>query len=383
MRPLEGLTIIEMAGLGPGPVCGMLLADMGADIILVERRNPPPDAIHLTAADVARYAICHRGKRSIAVDLKQADGVAIVERLLGRADGLIEGFRPGVMERLGLGPDVCLERRPSLVYGRVTGWGRDGPLSGAAGHDLNYIALSGALYHGGDAQSAPAAPPTLVGDVGGGALFLAVGMLAALLHVRGGGAGQVVDAAITDGSALSTALLYGLFEQHRWSRTRGSNLLDGGSHWYGCYECADGRYVTVAALEPAFYRQLLERLGLADDAAFAGQYDPEAWPEQRDRLAEVFRRKTRAEWCDLLEGSDACFAPVLDFAEAPEHPHNRARGTFVEVDGVRQPAPAPRFAATPSSAGRPPQHGADTDGVLEALGYSDREIADLWRREIL
>ncbi len=383
MRPLEGFTIVEMAGLGPGPVCGMLLADMGAEVILVERRDPPPDAIRLTAEDVARYAICHRGKQSIAIDLKQADGVAIVERLLSRADGLIEGFRPGVMERFGLGPDVCLERRPSLVYGRVTGWGQDGPLAGAAGHDLNYIALSGALHHGGDARSVPAALPTLVGDVGGGALFLAVGMLAALLHVRGGGPGQVVDAAITDGSALSTALLYGLFEQRRWSRERGTNLLDGGSHWYGCYECADGRYVTVAALEPAFYRQLLDRLGLADDPVFAGQYDPAAWPAQRARLAEVFRGRTRDEWCELLEGSDACFAPVLDFAEAPEHPHNRARGTFIDVDGVRQPGPAPRFGRTPAVAGRPPQHGADTAKVLRASGYGADEIAGLRRRQVI
>src|SRR5690606_9236882 len=268
--------------------------------------------------------------------LKKPGAAAAVLRLVEQADLLVEGFRPGVMERLGLGPEACHKVNPRLVYGRITGWGQDGPLAQAAGHDINYIALSGALFHGGHAACPPAAPPTLVGDLGGGAMMLAVGLLAALLHARETGQGQVIDAAICDGTALLTVLLYGLQQQGMWIDRRQANFLDGGAHWYDCYECADGNYVSVGALEPAFYRELVERCGLADDPLFEAQFDPSQWPEQKARFQALFRTRTRDEWCALLEGTDACFAPVLNLSEAPAHPHNAARGTFVEVEDVTQ-----------------------------------------------
>jgi alpha-methylacyl-CoA racemase len=376
MGPLAGKRIIEMGGIGPAPVCGMMLADMGAEVILIERKADPVNRTGML--ENANAKIMNRGKKSIAIDLKAQGAIDIMLRLLRDADGLIEAFRPGVMERLGLGPNACLDANPRLAYGRMTGWGQDGPLSQAAGHDINYVALSGALWYGGRADSPPTVPPTLVGDIAGGSMLLAVGMLAAMLNAQSTGKGQVVDAAISDGSAAATSLLYALFQNGQWSPQRQDNPLDGASHWYDTYETADGKYVSVGSIEPQFYALLLEKLGLADDPDFANQYDKQRWPELKRRFAELFRAKTRAEWCDLMEGTDICFAPVLDFDDAPEHPHNLARGTFTEVAGVKQPAPAPRFSETRSEiASPPPDLGQDTDSVLAAAGYSEAQLTNL------
>ena len=376
MGPLAGKRIIEMGGIGPAPVCGMMLADMGAEVILIERKADPVNRTGML--ENANAKIMNRGKKSIAIDLKAQGAIDIMLRLLRDADGLIEAFRPGVMERLGLGPNACLDANPRLAYGRMTGWGQDGPLSQAAGHDINYVALSGALWYGGRADSPPTVPPTLVGDIAGGSMLLAVGMLAAMLNAQSTGKGQVVDAAISDGSAAATSLLYALFQNGQWSPQRQDNPLDGASHWYDTYETGDGKYVSVGSIEPQFYALLLEKLGLADDPDFADQYDKQRWPELKRRFAELFRAKTRAEWCDLMEGTDICFAPVLDFDDAPEHPHNLARGTFTEVAGVKQPAPAPRFSETRSEiASAPPDLGQDTDSVLAAAGYSEAQLANL------
>ncbi len=382
MGPLAGTKVIEVGGIGPAPFCGMMLADMGADVVLIERK--PEEAGASQGADFSRFSIVHRGKKSIAMDLKQPGAAEAVLRLVRESDLLVEGFRPGVMERLGLGPEACHAVNPRLVYGRITGWGQSGPLAQAAGHDINYIALSGALFHGGHAEVPPAAPPTLVGDLGGGAMMLAAGLLAGLLHARKTGEGQVIDAAICDGTALLTVLLYGLQQQGMWIDKRQSNFLDGGAHWYDCYECADGHYVSVGALEPVFYRELLEKCGLADDADFEPQFDPGKWPAQKQKMAALFRSRTRDEWCELLEGSDACFAPVLNLSEAPAHPHNIARGNFVDVGDVTQPAPAPRFSATPGKSGsRPPATGEHTMAVLKAAGFSATEITRLRKQEII
>jgi alpha-methylacyl-CoA racemase len=376
MGPLAGKRIIEMGGIGPAPVCGMMLADMGAEVILIERKADPVNRTGML--ENANAKIMNRGKKSIAIDLKAQGAIDIMLRLLRDADGLIEAFRPGVMERLGLGPNACLDANPRLAYGRMTGWGQDGPLSQAAGHDINYVALSGALWYGGRADSPPTVPPTLVGDIAGGSMLLAVGMLAAMLNAQSTGKGQVVDAAISDGSAAATSLLYALFQNGQWSPQRQDNPLDGASHWYDTYETADGKYVSVGSIEPQFYALLLEKLGLADDPDFANQYDKQRWPELKRRFVELFRAKTRAEWCDLMEGTDICFAPVLDFDDAPEHPHNLARGTFTEVAGVKQPAPAPRFSETRSEiASPPPDLGQDTDSVLAAAGYSEAQLTNL------
>lgn len=366
--PLAGLRIIEIAGIGPAPFCGMLLADLGADVVVVDRREPNPENIALGAA-----AITNRGKRSIAVDLKSPEGVATVLDLVENADALIEGMRPGVMERLGLGPEVCLERNERLVYGRVTGWGQEGPLAHAAGHDLNYVGLSGALWYSGQPGEPPLPPPTLVGDIGGGALYLAVGVLAALTSARETGRGQVVDAAIVDGSAHMMNLLLSLKAGGRFVSARGESILDG-PHWYSTYRCADGRFVSVGALEPKFYRLLCEKLGLADDPDFANGYDVEAWPELRRRLAVLFAMRPSSEWCALLEGTDACFAPVLDPDEAAHHPHMAARGVYREIDGALQAAPAPRFSATPAADPGPiPRTGADTEAVLRDWLHAGRK----------
>ncbi len=382
MGPLEGKRIIEIGGLGPGPFCGMMLADMGAEVILVERREDAGTAPESAANST--YMTLNRGKKSIALDLKQADATDIVLRLVKDADGLIEGFRPGVMERLGLGPEVCLEANPGLVYGRITGWGQHGPLSQAAGHDLNYIALSGALHYGGRSDAPPSAPPTIVGDIGGGAMVLAIGMLGAMINAQSTGRGQVIDAAITDGSALETAIMYAMYEAGHWNGARQSNLLDGATHWYDCYECADGKYVSVGAIEPRFYALLLKKLGLEDDEDFARQYDADSWPGLKKRFVEIFKSRPRKDWCELLEGSDACFAPVLDFDEAPQHPHNMERGTFTSIAGVTQPAPAPRFSKTPSEiSGPPPSNGQDTDDVLRVAGYSDDDLAAFRERAVI
>jgi acetyl-CoA hydrolase len=357
--PLSELRVVEIAGIGPAPFCGMLLADMGAEVILVER---PPDSPG-DSLELSGHAFYKRGKRSIMLDLRTPQGVDTVLRLIETRDALIEGMRPGVMERLGLGPDVCLARNPRLVYGRMTGWGQEGPLARAAGHDINYIALSGALWYASPPGEPPIAPPTLVGDVGGGALYLAVGLLAGVMHARATGEGQVVDAAIVDGSAHMLNLMLSLKATGRMRMERGRSLLDG-PHWYGTYRCADGRFVAVGSLEPKFYRLLLQKLGLDDQPAFADGYDPERWPALRQRFAELFATRTRDEWCVVLEGTDACFAPVLDPEEAARHPHMVARGIYSTPNGMLAANPAPRFSRTPTMAGAVPERGQDTEAVL-------------------
>ena len=349
--PLSGLKIVEMVGIGPGPFCAMVLADLGADVVRVDRPRPPGGGAtaHVLPAD-PRFDLMARGRTTLELDLKQPGAVDDLLAVIDRADALLEGFRPGTMERLGLGPDVCLARNPRLVYGRMTGWGQDGPLSQAAGHDINYIALSGALHAIGPRDGKPTVPLNYVGDFGGGAMLLAVGMLAALLETKGSGCGQVVDAAMTDGSALLSTMMYGFAANGWWSNERGTNMLDGGAHFYDTYRCADGKHVSIGAIEPQFYATLRDRCGL-DDPVFDKQMDAALWPELKERLAALFLTRSRDDWCALLEGSDACFAPVLNWDEAPKHPHNRARETFIEVDGVRQPAPAPRFSRT--KPGRP------------------------------
>ncbi|MBO9695237.1 MAG: CoA transferase [Sphingopyxis sp.] len=357
--PLTGVRVLEIAGIGPGPFCGMLLADLGADVVIVDRTVPNSENLDIGAA-----AVTNRGKRSIAVDLKTAVGVETVLQLVEQSDALIEGMRPGVMERLGIGPDVCLARNPRLAYGRMTGWGQEGPLAQAAGHDLNYIALSGALWYSGQPGEPPISPPSVIGDVGGGALYLAVGLLAAVMNARATGEGQVVDAAIVDGSAHMMNLLLALKGAGQFVNERGASILDG-PHWYNSYRCADGQFVSVGSLEPKFYRLLRDKLGIGDDPDFANGYDPARWPELKARFAEMFARRTRAEWCELLEGSDACFAPVLDLDEAAGHPHMAARGVYRTVDGVLHAAPAPRFSATPSATPGPiARAGADREAIL-------------------
>jgi alpha-methylacyl-CoA racemase len=373
MGPLQGIRIVELAGIGPGPFCGMLLADLGAEVVLVDRKG---GALPFNAQP--KYDLTRRGKRSIAVDLKKPEAAEVVLRLVEKSDGLIEGFRPGVMERLGLAPEVCLARNPRLVYGRLTGWGQTGPLAQAAGHDINYVALSGILFHGGHRAAPPAIPPTVVGDIGGGSMFMAVGMLSGILSARATGKGQVIDTAITDSCALMSTLVQGLRAQRLWADRRQSNALDGGAYWYDCYECADGKWISVGALEPQFYQLLLAKCGLAGQGLEAAQFDLPRWPELRQRFAGLFRTRTRAEWCELLEGTDVCFAPVLDFAEAPAHPHNRARGAYVEIDGIAQPAPAPKFSGTPAEVRSPPAGiGAQSQELLEMAGYSAAEIEAL------
>jgi alpha-methylacyl-CoA racemase len=366
MGPLAGFTILEFASIGPGPFCAMMLADMGADVIRVDRKgaeNP------LATSASTRFNVMNRGRRSIALDLKQPADVEVALKLSARADALIEGLRPGVMERLGLGPDVCLARNPKLVYGRMTGWGQTGPLAHVAGHDLNYIALSGVLHAIGRHDEPPVPPLNLVGDFGGGGLLLAFGIVCALLAARQSGQGQVVDAAMVDGAAVLAASFYGMHAAQRWSNERERNLLDGGAHYYCCYECADRKYVAIGSLEPQFYALLLEKCGLSQDPAFQNQRDTTRWKELGDQLAVIFKRKTRDEWCQLMEGSDVCFAPVLDWDEAPQHPHNQARGNFINIAGVTQPAPAPRFSRTQPTMPSPPvAPGAHTAEILQELG---------------
>ncbi len=369
MGPLRGFKIVEIAGIGPGPFCAMMLADLGADVVRVDRKA--------NAGAGTRFDILNRGRRSIAVDLKNADGVGVVLRLIEKADALIEGFRPGVMERLGLGPEVCHARNPRLVYGRMTGWGQEGPLAQAAGHDINYIALSGALHAIGRPGATPVPPLNLVGDFGGGGMLLALGICAALLETQRSGKGQVVDAAMTDGSAALMAIIYGLHGSGVWSNDKGTNLLDGGAHFYDTYECADGKWIAIGSIEPQFYALLREKVGL-DDASFDHQMNKAEWPALKSEVAAAIKTKTRDEWCAIMEGSDVCFAPVLNFDEAPQHAHNKARNTFIQIDGVTQPAPAPRFSRTPSNApAPPPKAGAHTDAVLAEWGFSNDEIQAL------
>ena len=369
--PLAGVKVVEFAGIGPGPFAAMLFADMGAEVVRIERRGVSRRPLSLLNA--GPFDVLNRGRRAVAIDLKLPGGVQVALQLVAQADALIEGFRPGVMERLGLGPDVCLARNPRLVYGRMTGWGQSGPLAHAAGHDINYIALSGALHAIGTPEQ-PLPPLNLVGDFGGGAMLLAWGMLAALWEARGSGQGQVVDAAMTDGAALLMAMMYGVRAGGLWSNARGANLLDGGAPFYGTYACADGKYLAVGPIEPQFYKLFLEKAGIADPE-LANQFDLTAWPYQREKLAAILKTRTRDEWCTLLEGSDACVTPVLDLEEAPMHPHNQARGTFVVVDDVLQPAPAPRLSRTPGEIrNSPPQAGQDTQAVLCEWGFAQDEI---------
>ena len=370
-KVLDGIRIVEIAGIGPGPFCGMLLADMGAEVILVERGGKGGAPMEL-----GKSAIINRGKRSLALDLKDARATDAVLRLIEGADALIEGMRPGVMERLGLGPEVCLARNPRLVYGRMTGWGQEGPLAQAAAHDINYIALSGALWFSGEPGKPPMAPPTLVGDLGGGALYLAMGLLAGLLHVRSTGVGQVVDAAIVDGSANMMNLLLSLHATGQQPFERGRGMLDG-PHWYGSYACADGLFITVGALEPQFNALLFAKLGLSGDPDFRSPYDPRGYARLRERFAALLATQPRQHWMNLLEGTDACFAPVLTPAEAMTHPHMAARGIYSKQDGVLQAAPAPRFSETPSAPGPVPRRGEHGADILRAAGLSEDEIGKL------
>lgn len=335
--PLRGLRVLEFAGLGPAPFCGMLLSDLGADVLRIDRPGARYD----------RFTVESRGRRSLVLDLKGESGRETALRLAAKADALIEGFRPGVMERLGLGPGDVFARNPRLVYGRMTGWGQHGPYAARAGHDIDYVALSGALHATGTRER-PVPPLNLVGDFGGGALYLAFGLLAALRHADRTGEGQVIDCAMADGAASLMSLLYGHLARGTWRDERESNVIDGGAHFYNTYRCADGQWIAIGAIEPQFYATLVARAGLDPDT-FAGRQDPADWPRLREALAGVFATRTRAEWCELLENADCCFAPVMSMREAPDHPHNRARAAFVEVEGVVQPAPAPRFSRTPGA----------------------------------
>ncbi len=365
--PLLGMKVLEFAGIGPGPFCGMLLSDLGADVVRIDRKG----AVSRGAADVTA-----RGRRSVALDLKSPAAVEACLKLMEGADAVFEGFRPGVMERLGLGPNLALARNPRLVYGRMTGWGQTGPFAKAAGHDMNYIAISGALHAIGT-RDKPIPPLNLVGDFGGGALYLAFGLLAGVIHARATGQGQVIDCAMSDGAASLMGMFYGFKAAGMWREERRSNLLDGGAHFYDTYRCADGGWISIGSLEPRFYALLLEKTGISDPA-FKNQMDRRQWPVLHEKLAGVIALKTRDEWCAILDASDVCFAPVLTLDEAPRHPHNVARATFVEVEGVTQPAPAPRFSATPGAvAGPPPAIGVHNVEALGDWGFSPLEIENL------
>jgi alpha-methylacyl-CoA racemase len=373
--PLSGYRVIEIAGIGPGPFAAMMLADMGADVVRVERAQ----SVRGAAPDGPHFDVLLRGRRNVAIDLKHTDGVATLLDLVESADALIEGFRPGVMERLGVGPDVCLDRNPELVYGRMTGWGQDGPYAAAAGHDINYISLAGALAHFGRAGEPPVPPLNMVGDFGGGGMFLAFGVVCALLEAQRSGRGQVVDTAMVDGAAVLMSMFWafrtiGAFDE----QARGTNLLDTGAHFYDVYRCADGTYVSVGSIEPQFYAELLRLTGLDGDAEFAKQMEKAEWSALKERLSAVFAQKTRAEWCELMEGTDVCFAPVLTMTEAAAHPHNVARGTFVELAGTMQPAPAPRFSRTTAEVERPPAHaGQHTSDALLDWGIAKERVEEL------
>jgi alpha-methylacyl-CoA racemase len=362
---LDGIRIIEIAGIGPGPFCGMMLADHGAEVIRVDRLGGDPLSNNPLV----------RSRKSIAVDIRKPEGAAIVRDLAKTADGLFEGNRPGVMERLGLGPDVLLTDNPKLIYGRMTGWGQTGPLANAAGHDINYIAVAGALNGCGTADGPPVPPVNYLGDFGGGGMLLAFGMVSGILGVKNGAPGQEIDCAMTDGSALLTTMVWGFLAQGAWRDERGVNLLDSGAHFYNVYETSDGKWVSIGAIEPQFYALLRDKLGLAADPRFDAQMDPRQWSDLKNELKAIFRTKTRDEWSALLDGSDVCYGPVLSFGEAAKHPHNRARDTFVDAGGVIQPAPAPRFSKSAErSPAPPPKIGAATDDILRSLGRSQSDI---------
>jgi len=373
MGPLSGLKVLEFEAIGPGPFCGMMLADMGADVLLVDRPEDP----RLGFGRDRWFDVMMRGRRSVTLDLKSGEGIEAALALVAKADALIEGFRPGVMERLGLGPDVLFAKNPRLVYGRMTGWGQDGPLAPRAGHDINYIALTGVLHAIGRAGGAPVPPLNLVGDFGGGGMLLAFGIACALVEAQKSGRGQVVDAAMVDGASSLAAMFAGMMAARRWSETRGENVLDTGAPWYDAYETKDGKYVAIGSIEPKFYEELLSRLGLKDQKLPA-QHDRRGWPALRTLFSEKFKEKSRDQWCAVFEGSDACFAPVLTFSEARAHPHNAARGTFTRVGEVDQPAPAPRFSRTPGNIRRgPPERGEGGREALKDWGFSDEEIKTL------
>ena len=369
MGPLTGIRVVEMAGIGPGPFTAMMLSDLGAEVIRVDRLS------HKGTGH--RANVLNRGRKSIAVDLKNPRGVETTLRLIEQADVVLEGFRPGVMERLGLGPEECLSVNPRLIFGRMTGWGQTGPLSQSAGHDINYISIAGALGAMGYADRPPAPPLNLVGDFGGGAMYLLTGILAALVERAKSGRGQIVDAAMTDGTASLLSPFFGLMAMNMWTTDRFSNRLDGGAFYYGSYECSDGKYISIGSLEPQFYAELLEKTEITDPE-FQEQLDEAAWPAKREKLDQLFKTRTRQQWCDIMEGTDVCFAPVLDLKEAPAHPHNIDRKTFVELDGVVQPAPAPRFSRTQGEIQGPAaMAGEHTREVLSAWNFSDQEIGEL------
>ena len=373
--PLTGFRVVEIAGIGPGPFAAMLLADMGAEVIRVERssavRGPAPDTPH--------YDVLLRGRRNVAIDLKHPDGIATLFDLVESADAILEGFRPGVMERLGIGPEECMARNPKLVYGRMTGWGQEGPYSLAAGHDINYISLSGALAHFGRAGEKPVPPLNMVGDYGGGGMFLAFGVVCALLEAQRSGQGQVVDTAMVDGSAILMSMFWTLKEVGMFNENaRGTSLLDTGAHFYDVYECADGNHISIGSIEPQFYAELLRLTGLEGDEQFSKQMDSSEWPALKGRLTELFAQKTRAEWCEIMEMTDVCFAPVLTMSEAAEHPHNVERETFIELGGMTQPAPAPRFSRTsPEASGLRAHAGEHTREVLADWGIEEARVAAL------
>ncbi|HEX8485775.1 CaiB/BaiF CoA-transferase family protein [Sphingomonas sp.] len=374
MTTLSGIRIIELAGIGPAPFAGMMLADHGAEVIRIDRPGSPDD----------RSDVLRRGRKSIALDLKRPESITIVRDLARSADGVIEGFRPGVMERLGLGPDVLLADNPRLAYGRMTGWGQTGPLSALAGHDINYAAISGVLGAIGRAGEAPVPPLNLVADFGGGGMLMAFAMTAAILHARGGGTGQVIDCAMTEGASLLMAMIWGFRASGRWHDDRGANLLDTGAPFYEVYACSDGGHVALGSIEPQFYAALRAKLGLGEDAAFDAQFDRARWPVLKARLAALFATRTRAEWEEVFAGADLCFAPVLTFAEAPVHPHAVARGSFVAPGGVTQPAPAPRFSVTPAPLPKAPRlPGADAAALLRSIGYDDARIAALTAEKVI
>ena len=373
MGPLAGITVVEITGIGPGPFCAMMLADMGAEVIRVDR------AENVAGGDPASPPadLNNRGRRSIGVDLKNPDGVAVVLDLVERAEALVEGFRPGVAERLGIGPEECLARNPKLVYGRMTGWGQDGPLAGAAGHDINYIALAGALDPIGRRGEAPVPPLNLIGDYGGGGMLLAFGVVCGVLEAQRSGQGQVVDTAMVDGAAVLMTMTHALRAMGIWNDERGTNMLDTGAHFYNVYETADGKYVSIGSIEPQFYAELLRLTGLEGEE-LPWQHERQSWPALKERLAAIFKTKTRDEWSALMEGTDVCFAPVLSIPEAIEHPHNVDRRTFVEMAGIRQPGPAPRFSRTEPEISSPPPHaGQHTDEILAAAGFDPDRVAKL------
>jgi len=376
MGPLKGVKVVEVGGIGPGPFCAMMLSDMGADIIRIDRKG------HKGRVE-PKYEILHRGRRTIGMDLKKSQGVETVLKLVEKADALQEGYRPGVMEKLGLGPNECLKRNPRLVYGRMTGWGQEGPLSQAAGHDINYIALAGALHTIGRPGENPVPPLNLVGDFGGGGMLLAFGIVCGLNEAQKSGRGQVVDAAMVDGASALMAMFYGLRASGFWTDRRGENFLDGGAHFYDTYETADDKWISVGSIEPQFYALLLKHAGI-DDPEFQGQFDRDKWPQFKKTITKIFKSKTRDEWCEIMDGTDVCFGPVLSMEEAPKHPQNVARNTFVEVEGVIQPGPTPRFSRTkPEIQGPSLMSLEHTESALADWGFTQEEIQALRTSDVI